>query len=102
MQSIFDLLNNIVNSFRWIVALILFCTTGFGLIMTFGFSYAAPEAIGEMAEKAAEAKERETQAKLDYKREEALAEEGWGSSADGDFADPDNARGGRKDHWSSN
>lgn len=104
MRAFIDLLDNMTNTVRVIAGLFVVCMTLFGLVASFGFSYAAPAAIEEMTEKAIQAHEREMDAALEARRNQELAKDGWGYGS-GERASEDTVSGykeraqNRKDGW---
>lgn len=92
MRVIADILDSFTGIVRMIVGGIVLMGLVFGLMMTVGVSYVAPQVADNYGERAERLGEKAIAAAREEERARALAEDGWGYSpeTDGDGWGPDN------------
>ena len=100
MRALVDMVDSVGSVIRFVVGILVLGMLAFGLIMTVGATYVAPQAADKFAERAERVGNKAIAAAQQEARNAALAEEGWGyETGNSDFApDEDGAsRGG--DDW---
>lgn len=80
MRALVDIISTVTNSIRFIFLLFFLCIMGFGLMMTAGASYVAPQAVDKLADKAIEAAEISARESEVRARNYQMSREGWGYS----------------------
>lgn len=81
MRALVNLVENLINSIRFIIGLIFLVIMGLGLMLSVGASYVAPKAAESFAESAERVGEKAVAAAQQERRAKEMAEDGWGYSA---------------------
>jgi hypothetical protein len=90
MRLLSEMMDQLSSTVRLIAGLITLCVLGFGAMMTFGATVVAPQVAGDFAERAEKVGEKAIRARLEARRAQELARDGWGYNAG---TDSDAARG---------
>lgn len=81
MRALVDIVENLTSSIRFIIGLLVLAGLGIGLMLTIGFSYAAPKAADSLATRAERVGEKAIKAAQQERLAEDMAEDGWGYGA---------------------
>lgn len=87
MRFISDIFDSLSTSLRVVATLTTLCVMGFGAMMTYGATYAAPKMAEDFATRAEQAAQQSMERRREAERARALANEGWGYDSEANFED---------------
>ncbi len=96
MQTLADIIGNVMGSIRFLFLLFFCAIMGIGLLLTAGTSYVAPQVAENVADRAERVTNRAIEAAEEAHRNEQLAQEGWGYGAGNDSSSSDDDWGASK------
>lgn len=92
MRVFLDIIENLNNSIRHVVGMVMLCVMVLGLIFSLGASYVGTLAVDSLGERAERVSEQAIRTELESRSAEDLAKDGWGYPS----LDKDRAAGTRK------